>query len=251
MDPVDENDIWNEQDGGEDSHVAAYRNVILEMEREIDEQSTGTPIDHDKQFFLNTLPVLDKTPDFIPRLGTPPPPNGVLCSHEEQGNSSGNRVGSPVNNNDSDRLSSPVSSNIRKSSLTQSLHTPLGNQDGTLTPISPRSKSPLLIRRSSPVLNDDTSPLFSKGSRSWKSPVVSEPVIYVKTANDGLTSNGKGRINDVESIKMQKAAFGDLEKEPRKSRVRTFKQRSAQENFGLYGLLTPALCLVPGVDGVS
>ncbi|XP_033096631.1 uncharacterized protein LOC117100901 isoform X2 [Anneissia japonica] len=31
--------------------------------------------------------------------------------------------------------------------------------------------------------------------------------------------------------------------------IRTFKERDSQENFILYGLLTPALCLVPGIDG--
>ena len=33
--------------------------------------------------------------------------------------------------------------------------------------------------------------------------------------------------------------------------VRAFGERASQENFALYGLLTPALCIVPKVDGVS
>ncbi|XP_033628075.1 uncharacterized protein LOC117290662 [Asterias rubens] len=264
MEQVDEEDIW---DGGEDPHVAAYRNFIVDIEREIEEQSGESSNDQDKGGLLAPrvskkpdinprlgTPPLERTPELHPRFGTPPPPNGVLKSNGVQGgdrivspvpnsnrvSSPVNRVSSPVNRVSSpvDRIGSPVNNNTRKTSPTRSVHTPLGSQDGSLTPVSPRSYSPM--RTPSPV-GDDTTLLFAKAPRSRKCPVVVEPVLC-----DSM-GNGKVLMDDVDSVK--KAKLVDVESELPRSRVRSFKQRSAQENFCLYGLLTPALCLVPGVDG--
>ncbi|XP_071481798.1 uncharacterized protein [Diadema antillarum] len=77
----------------------------------------------------------------------------------------------------------------------------------------------------------------------------------VSTPDSGVDSLGSEKrpsvktLNDVEKVGPRE----DSETKMRNNKVfmRTFKQRSSQENFALYGLLTPALCLVPRVDGTD
>ncbi|XP_038075187.1 uncharacterized protein LOC119742954 isoform X2 [Patiria miniata] len=239
----------NEKEEGEDADVAAYRNFIVEMEREIEEQSPDGVMEPENKLLLKASPI-EKPPDVGRRLGTPPaPPNGVLPVVHSNSNVSGGDHASMDSARFRPRSSSPITGLTGRGSPIRTVHTPPGDVDGTLTPTSPRSNSPILVRTPSPVLNRSTSPLWEKKPRNRKSAVVSDPVIQVKAARGSLTSNGKARLmDDVDSVERQKAALGK-KPEPPKSRIRTFKQRSAQENFGLYGLLTPALCLVPAVDG--
>ncbi|XP_022097939.1 uncharacterized protein LOC110983191 isoform X3 [Acanthaster planci] len=232
--------LEEEQEEGEDSDVAAYRNLIVEMEREIEEQSPDSSTEYENKGLL-------KSSHFdMPRLGTPPRPlNGILANSHKGGQGSANASGlvRPA-------CDSPDYGLAGRGSPVRSAHTPPGDPEERLTPTSPRSSSPILIHTPSPVLNRSTSPLCEKKPRrNRKTPVVSDPVIQVKAAAENPPRNGKTRlIDDIDSIERQKAALGE-KPEPPKSTVRTFKQRSAQENFGLYGLLTPALCLVPAVDG--
>ena len=136
--------------------------------------------------------------------------------------------------------------------------------------------------RNSPFLSGRSSPRLHKGRVSPHLGVVEDQNSW---SNDNGSNRRKGsdgsngRKGSVHSIQVKPApvvannidtnsgkngtvGFNDTnntaetQAKPRKKRasqifVRAFGERASQENFALYGLLTPALCIVPKVDGVS
>ena len=63
----------------------------------------------------------------------------------------------------------------------------------------------------------------------------------------GITEAEHGRQSSIACS----VGSNSLRAEIRNGRFRTFKRRSSMENFGQFGLLTPALALCPLADGVS
>ena len=112
--------------------------------------------------------------------------------------------------------------------------------------VSPHQDPPD-IRTTSPVsVNHNESPRESKGS------ITSIIVQPADNAKDGKWAEANGLTKIPNGTNLADEKTNQMRKKSKDTIFfRAFRERASQENFALYGLLTPALCLVPNVDGVS
>ncbi|XP_030854181.1 uncharacterized protein LOC115929441 isoform X2 [Strongylocentrotus purpuratus] len=253
------------EEGGEDEHqqreemAEAYRKMLMELESDDEEDKGSVPVKTEKDEVDSKppkkvkgaddkLPLLNESLSsslgiaLADRHGTPPPPSIIVIEDN-----------SDVKINvEPKQYEQKVPTDERKNSI------PGGGGGGGRTSPNGRT-SPLRNNRVEPI-NEKQTPheIHANKNNNIHSLLTDNTQAFEKSHR---TSNGKVSTPDsgVDSLGSEKRSsvktISDSSEKSRKSSranqvfMRTFKQRASQENFALYGLLTPALVLVPKIDG--
>ncbi len=277
-DPTEGEDPTHDEQEGEDPTLAAYRNLILQMdqmENGEDEEEDGK--DKNLDVSVKSVTTGDRAPLLLSavqeeneillgshgpksqlskpfqmgrsssppphgvRFSTPPPPRGRLSTPPPPGVPVNNRN---VEKHKMDLVTSP-----------SGYGSPIQGRTSPLTgasPVSSTRSSPRLLKGrvspSPPVADDGNQNTDLQLENPSNERKISVHSIQVQPAPNGKTihqtQKGTADAKDVKKSKTKKRKMSRIF-------VRAFEERASQENFALYGLLTPALCLVPNVDGVS
>ncbi|XP_071834733.1 uncharacterized protein [Apostichopus japonicus] len=219
------------EETGKDSHVAAYRDFIIQMERELatspeEEQSPNPPlvqVTEEGVSLRNGPPVPSFNFQDGPSEKDPTPPSRDDSPETKSNNSSGrnspfkNRVEPLVEdveiNANSDRTEEHSSTNL----------------------------SEMFVSSKRPLITSEFVPEYERNGLKTNSPD--------SGVEHDLDCNGIDRPISKPSLGVGSKRKISDKNYTRRIFVRTFKERASQENFALYGLLTPALCLVPSIDG--
>ncbi|PIK51700.1 putative two pore calcium channel protein 1 isoform X3 [Apostichopus japonicus] len=218
------------EETGKDSHVAAYRDFIIQMEREIatspEEQSPNRPL---VQVTEEGVSIRDgpSVPSFNfqdgPSEKDPTPPGRDDSPETKSNNSSGRN--SPFKN----RVE-PLVEDVEKNT----------NSDRA-EELSSTNLSEMFVSSRRPLITSEFVPEYERNGLKTNSPD--------SGVEHDLDCNGIDRPISKPSLGVGSKRKISDKNYTRRIFVRTFKERASQENFALYGLLTPALCLVPSIDG--
>ncbi|XP_072031587.1 uncharacterized protein [Amphiura filiformis] len=283
----DKNESVSDEPEGEDPTTAAYRNLILQMdqmENGENNEEHGTkdvkPVAEDRApLLLSTLQEEDELQGSDgPRGTTPPQVGGRLSTPPPQGL----RLSTPPPGG---RLTTPPPNGIPSSDITANLlkldfvKSRTSLEDGRASPIQGRTSPLTGGGRTSPVSSGRSSPMLHRG-RVSPSPLAVTDEGNAKDCYEKLQKERKVSVHSIQVLPAPKLGSEDEVKqtqngtlhhkgptketgngveakavhkmEKRKESlifIRAFEDRASQENFALYGLLTPALCVVPNVDG--
>lgn len=219
------------EETGKDSHVAAYRDFIIQMEREI-ATSPESP----------TRPSVQVTEEGLTlENGLSVPSFRVEENPQEREITSHSRDSPETKSENSSGRNSPFKNRVEPL-VEEPLEDLEQNTNSNRTVELPTNLNEMFVSPKRPLIKSEFVPEYDRNGKTNSPDSGVEHDLDCNGIDQHLPkpSLGVGSKRKISDKNYSRRVF-----------VRTFKERASQENFALYGLLTPALCLVPSIDGVS